>query len=137
MRRGQNNNHDHDRKPFTSMSSLRGVWGTDGGSGRWQESHCRSTTCCPGAISDQAYWRSPSNWPQGGLMAIIHSPYSCEGHDMLTITHSKWDSEDHFEALGFDESEPNLVIRFDYAMPNGWQRWRHGSWLPITLNDVP
>jgi len=55
----------------------------------------------------------------------------------LNITHSRWDSEDHFEALGFDESEPNMVIRFDYAKQNGWQNWRHGGWLPIKLNDVP
>jgi hypothetical protein len=55
----------------------------------------------------------------------------------LNITHSKWDSEDHFEALGFDDSQPNMVIRFDYATPNGWHKWRHGGWLPIKVNDVP
>ena len=55
----------------------------------------------------------------------------------LTITHSKWDSEDHFEALGFDETEPNMVLRFDYGKQNGWKKWRHGGWLPIMLNDVP
>jgi len=55
----------------------------------------------------------------------------------LNITHSKWDSEDYFEALGFDDSEPNMVIRFDYALQNGWQKWWHGGWLPIKLNDVP
>ena len=55
----------------------------------------------------------------------------------LNITHSKWDSEDHFEALGFDDSQPNIVLRFDYASQNGWQKWRHGGWLPITQTDVP
>jgi hypothetical protein len=56
---------------------------------------------------------------------------------MLTITHSKWATEDHFEALGFEDSQPNMVIRFDFAAQDGWQRWRHGGWLPIKLNDVP
>jgi len=55
----------------------------------------------------------------------------------LNITHSKWDSPDHFEALGFDDAHPNMVIRFDYAPPRGWHKWRHGGWLPIDLHDVP
>jgi hypothetical protein len=55
----------------------------------------------------------------------------------LNITHSKCDAEDHFEALGFDDSQPNMVIRFDYAPASGWQKWRHGGWLPIDLGDVP
>jgi hypothetical protein len=60
-----------------------------------------------------------------------------EKNVMLNITHSKWDTDDHFEALGFDEAEPNMVIRFDYATQAGWQKWRHGGWLPVQLNDVP
>jgi hypothetical protein len=55
----------------------------------------------------------------------------------LTITHSKWDSPDHFEALGFDDVYPNMVIRFDYAPQTGWYKWRHGGWLPIMLHEVP
>jgi hypothetical protein len=55
----------------------------------------------------------------------------------LNITHSKWNSPDHFEALGFEDAHPNMVIRFDYAPASGWLKWRHGSWLPILLNDVP
>jgi len=55
----------------------------------------------------------------------------------LNITHSRWDSADHFEALGFDDLEPNMVIRFDFDAQNGWQKWRHGSWLPLKLIDVP
>jgi len=30
-----------------------------------------------------------------------------------------------------------MVIRFDYATPSGWQKWRHGGWLPIQTKDVP
>lgn len=56
---------------------------------------------------------------------------------ILTITHSKWTSPEHFEALGFDDTYPNMVIRFDYSPQSGWQKWRHGSWLPINLSDVP
>lgn len=55
----------------------------------------------------------------------------------LFITHSKRPSPDHFEALGFDDVHPNMVIRFDYAPHSGWQKWRHGGWLPITLSEVP
>jgi len=55
----------------------------------------------------------------------------------LNITHAKWASDDHFEALGFEDSQPNMVIPFDYATHDGWQRWRHGGWLPIQLSDVP
>lgn len=55
----------------------------------------------------------------------------------LTITHSKWDAEEDFQALGFDDSEPNMVIRFVYSTQDGWQKWRHGGWLPIKPNDVP
>jgi hypothetical protein len=55
----------------------------------------------------------------------------------LFITHSKWPSPDHFEALGFEDDHPNMVIRFDYAAATGWKKWRHGGWLPINPNDVP
>lgn len=55
----------------------------------------------------------------------------------LTITHSKWASPEQFEALGFDDTQPNMVIRFEYAAQIGWHKWRHGAWLPITLQDVP
>jgi hypothetical protein len=55
----------------------------------------------------------------------------------LNITHSCGDSKDHFEALGFDDSEPNMVIRFTFDRQNGWHKWRRGGWLPITLIDVP
>jgi hypothetical protein len=55
----------------------------------------------------------------------------------LYITHSNWKSPNHFEALGFEDTHPNMVIRFDFTSEGGWQKWRHGSWLPINLNDVP
>ena len=55
----------------------------------------------------------------------------------LHITHSKRDSPDHFEALGFDDAHPNMVIRFDYAPQSGWHKWSHGGWLPINLSVVP
>lgn len=55
----------------------------------------------------------------------------------LYITHSKWSSPDHFEALGCEDTHPNMVIRFDFTPDSGWQKWRHGSWLPINLNEVP
>ena len=53
------------------------------------------------------------------------------------ITHSKWSSPDHFEALGFEDVHPNMVIRFDHTSESGWQKWRHGGWLPIKVNEVP
>lgn len=56
---------------------------------------------------------------------------------ILTITHSKWTSPIHFEALGCEHTYPNMVIRFDYAPKSGWQKWRHGGWLPLALLDVP
>ena len=55
----------------------------------------------------------------------------------LYISHSKWSSPDHFEALGCEDNHPNMVIRFDFTQESGWQKWRHGGWLPINLNDVP
>jgi hypothetical protein len=55
----------------------------------------------------------------------------------LYITHSNWKSPDHFEALGFEDTYPNMVIRFDFTPEGGWKKWRHGSWLPINLNEVP
>ena len=55
----------------------------------------------------------------------------------LFITHSKWASSDHFEALGFEDDHPNMVIRFDFTPASGWQKWRHGEWLPIKVNEVP
>lgn len=30
-----------------------------------------------------------------------------------------------------------MVIRFDYSTQDGWQKWRHGGWLPIKPNEVP
>lgn len=54
-----------------------------------------------------------------------------------TITHSKWTSSGHFEALGCEDACPNMVIRFDYSSQSGWRKWRHGGWLPIALPDVP
>jgi hypothetical protein len=56
---------------------------------------------------------------------------------ILTITHSKWTSPVHFEALGCEDTYPNMVIRFDFAPESGWHKWRHGGWLPINLNEVP
>jgi hypothetical protein len=55
----------------------------------------------------------------------------------LYITHSKWSSPDHFEALGCEDTYPNMVIRFDFTTENGWKKWRHGGWLPINLDEVP
>jgi hypothetical protein len=55
----------------------------------------------------------------------------------LFITHSKWGSPNHFEALGYEDDHPNMVIRFDYSPESGWKKWRHGGWLPINLNEVP
>ncbi len=55
----------------------------------------------------------------------------------LYISHSKWASPDHFEALGCEDDHPNMVIRFDFTTENGWKKWRHGGWLPINLNEVP
>lgn len=55
----------------------------------------------------------------------------------LNITHSKWGSPDDFEALGFDDAHPNMVIRFVYSPQSGWHKWRHGGWLPINLLEVP
>jgi hypothetical protein len=56
---------------------------------------------------------------------------------LLTISHAKWSSPEHFEALGCEDTYPNMVIRFDYALQSGWHKWRHGRWLPLNLNDVP
>jgi hypothetical protein len=55
----------------------------------------------------------------------------------LYITHSKWSTPDHFEVLGCEDDHPNMVIRFDFTSEGGWQKWRHGGWLPLTLNEVP
>jgi len=55
----------------------------------------------------------------------------------LNITHSKWATPEHFEALGFDDAQPNMVLRFDFAPTSGWQEWRHGGWLPLQLYEVP
>lgn len=55
----------------------------------------------------------------------------------VSITHAKWSSPNHFEALGCEDDHPNMVIRYDYTTENGWQKWRHGGWLPIKLDQVP
>ena len=55
----------------------------------------------------------------------------------LIITHSKWVSLDRFEALGFDDAHPNMVIQFDYTPQIGWQKWEHDGWLRITVQEVP
>lgn len=55
----------------------------------------------------------------------------------LWITHSKWSSPDHFEALGFEDTYPNMVIRFEFTTESGWHKYRHGSWLPLALDEVP
>ena len=55
----------------------------------------------------------------------------------LFITHAKWSSPDHFEALGCEDNHPNMVIRFDFTTEGGWQKWKHGGWLPINLDEVP
>src|SRR5260370_38871022 len=52
-------------------------------------------------------------------LANIACKHSRERTVTLTITHSKWASPDHFEALGFDDAHPNMVIRFDYAPQTG------------------
>jgi len=54
----------------------------------------------------------------------------------LYISHSKWASSTHFEALGCEDDHPNMVIRFDYAPESGWRKWKNGGWLPINLNEV-
>ena len=55
----------------------------------------------------------------------------------LFISHAKWSSPDHFEAIGCEDTHPNMVIRFDFTTENGWKKWRHGGWLPINLDEVP
>jgi hypothetical protein len=55
----------------------------------------------------------------------------------LYITHAKWSSPNHFEALGCEDTHPNMVIRFDFTPENGWNKWRHGGWSPMNLNEVP
>ena len=37
----------------------------------------------------------------------------------LYITHSKWSTPDHFEALGCEDDHPNMVIRFDFTSEGG------------------
>ena len=55
----------------------------------------------------------------------------------LYITHSKRKTAEHFEALGFEDDHPNMVIRFDYTPQSGWHKWRHGGWLALDRDDVP
>ena len=55
----------------------------------------------------------------------------------LFISHAKWSSLGHFEALGCEDTHPNMVIRFDFTPDGGWKKWRHGGWLPTQLDEVP
>jgi hypothetical protein len=66
-----------------------------------------------------------------------HIDYKGEQTMKIYISHSKWSSPDHFEALGCEDTHPNMVIRFDFTPESGWQKWRHGGWLSINLNEVP
>ena len=53
----------------------------------------------------------------------------------LYITHSKWPSPDHFEALGCEDTYPNMVIRFDFTTENGSATAGLRAGSPVNSNN--
>jgi hypothetical protein len=55
----------------------------------------------------------------------------------LNITHAAWEPPDHFEAIGFDDARPGDLVRYDHCGKLGWQVWRNGEPVAVTVNQVP